>query len=284
MSSSSLSPTLLLYSFIALSSCLCFLLYCKLSGTETTYLWLSSQGFWTFLQSLSEIIIVFRLCLDKVEPITEPRPFHDHALPTNCIIIIIWLLTGIYSCCFSVTWVTCCQSKADSSLIHRTILQFLLMPIKYPGSPSQSEHSKLQSPQTLCSLLWLTINPHLLLCASIWAYLLAVEKETLACLTGDPGWWMLTFWLLLQYQVLSFFRICSRKAGHLSEIFAQIKEKKKKSKFYFAVGFKVLCICSHFVSNNPETLNNVFSFPIIQVEPRDQSPRQGQGRALFKVF
>lgn len=227
MSSSSLSPTLLLYSFIALSSCLCFLLYCKLSGTETTYLWLSSQGFWTFLQSLSEIIIVFRLCLDKVEPITEPRPFHDHALPTNCIIIIIWLLTGIYSCCFSVTWVTCCQSKADSSLIHRTILQFLLMPIKYPGSPSQSEHSKLQSPQTLCSLLWLTINPHLLLCASIWAYLPAVEKETLACLTGDPGWWMLTFWLLLQYQVLSFFRICSRKAGHLSEIFAQIKEKKK---------------------------------------------------------
>lgn len=95
--------------------------------------------------------MIFRECLGKVEAITEQRPLHDHALPTNCIIII-WLPTGIYSCYFSVMWVACCQSKTDSNLMHRTILQFLLVPIMYPGSPSQSEHSWLQYPFSVLKL------------------------------------------------------------------------------------------------------------------------------------
>lgn len=130
----------------------------------------------------------------------------------------------------------------------------------------------LRCPQPLCSLLWLAINPHLVLFTPMWVYLLAAEEETLACLPGHPNWWLLTFYILLQYLVLQFFRICFRKTDCLSEISAKTKEKKTNQNSI--IGFKVLRICSHFVYNKTEMLN-VFSFPIIHVEPRDVNPHQG---------
>lgn len=59
-----------------------------------------------------------------------------HVLSTICWIIN-WLI---------IIWSNVNLLKADSQVTHRTILQFLLISVMYPGSLPKSEHNRLQYP------------------------------------------------------------------------------------------------------------------------------------------
>lgn len=127
--------------------------------------------------------------LDKAEAITVSRLFNDYVLSTNCWITI-WHLTGIHSCYFLDRQMIYRQSKADSPITHRTILQFLLVPIMYPGSSSQSEHRKLQYAFSVLKHHAALADHQSILTAlytSIWVYSVAIKKETVICKGKDIG-------------------------------------------------------------------------------------------------
>lgn len=147
---------------LSLKSCL-LLLHFKFPGTYCWFILSQSLFLDTSVKWIWNNNSIQRVSRQG-EAITEPRPFHNHALPINCIKII-RLLTATYSCYFLVMQEVCCQSMttADRNLIHRIILQFLLMPITYPGSLSQSEHNKMQyffSILSLCAtcFVWPSIH------------------------------------------------------------------------------------------------------------------------------
>lgn len=127
--------------------------------------------------------------LDKAEAITVPRLFHDYVLSTNCWITI-WHLTGIHSCYFSDRQMIYCQSKADSPITHRTILQFLLIPIMHPGSSSPSVHRKLQYAFSVLKHHAALADHQSILTAlytSIWVYSVAIQKEKMTYQVKDNG-------------------------------------------------------------------------------------------------
>lgn len=209
---------------------------------------------------------MLRECLDKVEAVTDPRPFYDHALTTNYIIIT-WLLTGKCSCYSSVMWVACGQSKADNNLIHRTILQFFLVPILYPGKTSQSEHSKVQYPFSVLKgyaacFGWPWIHTYCSLHFHLGTPTSSRDGNTSVPYRSPK---------LIYASVFCCNIKCFHFLGFVPEnqlTFQRLMHRLKNTQ-NSAMGFKVLCIFSYFVSNKPEMLNKVFSFSIIKIDPRD---------------